>query len=141
MKKTIPIKVIVDAIEETMDGWEQFYNIVTGEVESVPDYDNDYVDMGEFGETAEKIEESDDYIRLPSQYELHEYNIMEWFAEEKGNTVLMRALHGRQPYRTFKDRTIDLDLDQEYYAFRTKAYGEIAREWCRENGIPFIEER
>ena len=83
MKKTIPIKVIVDAIEETMDGWEQFYNIVTGEVESVPDYDNDYVDMGEFGETAEKIEESDDYIRLPSQYELHEYNIMEWFAEEK----------------------------------------------------------
>ena len=68
MKKTIPIKVIVDAIEETMDGWEQFNNIVTGEVKSVPDYDNDYVDMGEFGETAEKIEESDDYIRLPSQY-------------------------------------------------------------------------
>ena len=141
MKKTIPIKVIVDAIEETMDGWEQFNNIVTGEVESVPDYDNDYVGMGEFGETAEKIEESDDYIRLPSQYELHEYNIMEWFAEEKGNTVLMQALHGRQPYRTFKDRRIDLNLDQEYYAFRTKACGEIAREWCRENGIPYIEER
>ena len=54
MKKTIPIKVIVDAIEETMDGWEQFYNTVTGEVESVPDYDNDYADMSECEETVEK---------------------------------------------------------------------------------------
>ena len=140
MKKTIPIKVIVDAIEETMDGWEQFYNTVTGEVESVPDYDNDYVNMSEFEETAEKIEESDDYVRLPSQYELHEYSIMEHFAEEKDNMVLMRALQGHRPYRTFKDRAIDLDLDQEYYTFRTKAYGEIARKWCRENEIPFVEE-
>ncbi len=140
MKKTIPIKVIVDAIEETMDGWEQFYNTVTGEVESVPDYDNDYADISEFEETAEKIEESDDYVRLPSQYELHEYNIMERFAEEKDSSVLMRALREHRPYRTFKDRAIDLGLDQEYYAFRTKAYGEIAREWCRENKIPFVEE-
>ena len=139
VKKTIPIKTIVDAIEETMDGWQQFYNTITGEVESVPDYDNDYTDMSEFEDAAAKIEDSDDYVRLPLQYELHEYNIMERFAEEKGNTVLMRALHGRRPYRTFKDRATDLGLDQEYYAFRTKAYGEIAREWCRENGIPFAE--
>ena len=33
-----------------MDGWEQFYTIVTGEVESVPDYDNDYVDMVNLGQ-------------------------------------------------------------------------------------------
>ena len=138
-KKIIPIKTIVDAIEETTDGWQQFYNTVTGEIESVPDYDNDYADMSEFEDTAAKIEESDDYVRLPSQYELHEYNIMERFAEEKSNTILMRSLHGRRPYRTFKDRAIDLGLDQQYYSFRTKAFGEIAREWCRENGIPFVE--
>ena len=139
IKKTIPIKTIVKAIEETMDGWQQFYNTITGEVESVPDYDNDYADMSEFEETAETIEDSDDYVRLPSQYELHEYNIMERFAEEKGNTVLMHALRGRHPYRTFKDRAINLGLDQEYYEFRTKAYGEIAREWCRKNKIPYTE--
>ena len=92
VKKTIPIKTIVDAIEETMDGWQQFYNTITGEVESVPDYDNDYADISEFEETAEKIEESDDYVRLPSQNELHEYNIMERVAEEKDSSVLMRAL-------------------------------------------------
>ena len=140
LKKEIPIKVIVDAIEETTDGWQQYYNTVTGEVESVPDDDNDFADMSEFEEVAEKIEDSDDYVRLPSQYELHEYSIMERFAEAKDNAVLMRALRGRRPYRTFKDRAIDLGLDQEYYTFRTKAYGEIAREWCRRNEIPFAED-
>ena len=95
LKKEIPIKVIVDAIEETADGWEQFYNTVTGEVESVPDDDNDFADMSEFEEIAEKIEDSDDYVRLPSQYELHEYSIMERFAEAKDNAVLMRALRGQ----------------------------------------------
>ena len=78
-------------------------------------------------------------MRLPNQYELHEYKIMERFAEERNNAVLMKALRGRKPYRTFKDRAIDLGLDQEYYAFRSRAYAEIAREWCRENDIPYTE--
>ena len=93
----------------------------------------------DYEEESEKIDESDDYVRLPSQYELHEYNIMERFAEEQNNAVLMRALRGRKPYRTFKDRAIDLGLDQEYYAFRSRAYADIAREWCRENDIPYTE--
>jgi quinol monooxygenase YgiN len=138
--KKISLSVIVDAIEETTDGWEQFYNTVTGEVESVPDMDNDYADFSEFEETMGKIDDSDDYIRLPSQQELHEYNIMERFAEEKDSNELMRALRGRKPFRTFKDTAIDLGLDKEYYAFRTEAYRDIAREWCRSNEIPFTED-
>ena len=50
------------------------------------------------------------------------------------------ALRGRKPFRTFKDRAIELGLDEAYYAFRSAAYVDIAREWCRENEIPFIEE-
>ena len=138
-KKVIPLSVITDAIEETMDEWEQFYNVITGEVTSTPSPQNDYMDWSDYEEESEKIDESDDYVRLPNQYELHEYNIMERFAEERNNAVLMRALRGRKPYRTFKDRAIDLGLDQAYYAFRSRAYADIAREWCRENDIPYTE--
>lgn len=138
-KKVIPLSVISDALEETMDDWEQFYNVVTGTVTSVPSPDNDYIDWSDYEEEAEAIDESDDYIRLPSQNELHEYDIMERFAEEKNSAVLLRALHGRKPFRTFKDRAIDICLDQAYYAFRSQAYVDIAREWCRENEIPFTE--
>ena len=140
MKKTIPLSVIVDAIEETMDGWRQFYNIVTGEVDSIPSWDNAYIDPGEFRDTADKIDASDDYVELPTQRELREYDIMERFANEKGSEPLLRALRGRKPFRTFKDRANEIGLDQEYYDFRDAAYVDIAREWCRENHIPFIEE-
>ena len=140
MKKTIPLSVIVDAIEATTDGWRQFYNTITGEVDSIPSWDNDYADPEEFRETADKIDESDDYVELPSQRELHEYDIMERFAEERGSAPLLRALRGRKPFRTFKDRAMEIGLEQEYYAFRSAAYVDIAREWCRENDIPFTEE-
>ena len=140
MKKRISLSVIIDAIEATTDGWRQFYNTVSGEVDSIPSWDNDYIDPDEFRETADKIDESDDFVELPTQRELHEYDIMERFAEEKGNQPLLRALHGRKPFRTFKDRAIEIGLDQEYYAFRSAAYVDIAREWCRENEIPFTEE-
>ena len=139
MKKTIPLSVILEAIEETMDGWRQFYNVVTGEVKSIPSWSNAYVGMEEFQETAEEIDESDDYVELPTQEDLHEYSIMEQFAEEKNSAPLIRALRGRKPFRTFKDQAIELGLDDEYYAFRTLAYADIARDWCRENEIPFTE--
>ena len=48
MKKRIPLTIIVNAIEETFDGWCQFYNVETGEIVSVPDSDNAYVDTSEY---------------------------------------------------------------------------------------------
>ena len=36
-------------------------------------------------ELWEEIDETDDYVRLPNQYELHEKSIMEKFAYESGN--------------------------------------------------------
>ena len=138
-KKVIPLSVISEAIEETMDEWEQFYHVTTGEITSIPSSHNDYIDWSDYEEDAETVDESDDYIRLPSQDELHEYDIMERFAKEKNSAILMKALRGRKPFRTFKDRAADIGLDQAYYMFRSQAYTDIAREWCRENDIPFTE--
>ena len=139
-KKQIPLSVIVQAIEETTDFWQQYYNVLTGEVKSLPDWSNAYVDREDFRETADEIDESDCYVRLPSQRELHEYDIMERFAEEKNSGELFRALRGRKPFRNFKDRAIENGLEEEYYAFRTAAYWDIAREWCEENEIPFQDD-
>ena len=59
MKKRIPLSRIVNAIEETFSGWQQFYNVETGEIVSVPDSDNAYVDTNEYAELMEQIDESD----------------------------------------------------------------------------------
>ena len=139
-RKVVRLSVIVEAIEETFDGWEQFYNTATGEVDSLPDPDNSFAGEDDLEEKYEEIDSSDDYVRLPSLDELNEYSIMEDFAEEKGRKELFNALGGSRPFRRFKDTAENIGLIDEYYRFRTNAYARIAREWCEENDIPYTDD-
>lgn len=134
--KRLKLSVIADALEETMDGWEQFYNTDTGEVESIP-VDNGLADMDVFAETAERIENSRAYVRIPNQYEIHEYEIMMSFAKYKKSDNLCSILNQPKPYRHFKTAIIRLRCEREYYAFRHSAYIGIVRDWCKDHGIPY----
>lgn len=138
MKKTIQLSVIADAIEEATNGWQSYYNVVTGEVKGVPDWTNDYADRSDFEEDMEEIEESDDYLALPDQKERDDFSIMEDFANAKDSDALLSALRGRRPYRSFKDRAIQLDLIQDYYAYHAGECVKQAKTWCEENEIPYV---
>ena len=137
--KIVVLEDIAEALEATFDEWEQFLNTETGEIVSLPN-DSAFMDE-ELEELAEEIDSSDAYVRLPNQYDLHEYKIMERFAEaspdERKSEALLYALHGRKPYRHFKDRINDFGIADEYYAFRLLAFCDIAKEWCEENEIPY----
>ena len=139
--KRVNLSLLADALEENFDGWKQFYNTHTGEVESLPDAGNDYAEIEDFAELAEKIDSSPDYVQMPSQWDIHEYQIMESFAEEKKSGVLFRMLRGRKPFRHFKDKINELGIDQEYYRFRHQAFYEICRNWCEENDIPYCDDQ
>ena len=121
-----------------MERWEQYLNTATGEFVSLSD--GSYIETDE--ELAEEIDSSDNYVRLPNQRDIHEYSIMENFAEscpDAGKRAkLLRALTGRKPYRHFKDELNYIGLDEVYYAFRFLAFVNIAKEWCEENEIPYI---
>lgn len=134
---TVFLEDVAEKLEETSDHWEQYLNVVTGEFEALPD--GMYVEPDE--ELVERIENSNDYLRLPNQFDIHEYRIMASFAEfirdSAKSSRLFRALRGRKPYRHFKDEIIYLDLDQAYYTFRYQAYIEIAREWCEDHDLPY----
>ena len=138
---TVFIEDVAEKLEEAMDTWEQYLNVMTGEFESLSD--GSYAEVDE--ELAEKIEDSHDYVRLPNQYEIHEYRIMSDFADTVTNphkqSSLYYALNGRKPYRRFKDAIIDLNLEQAYYDFRADEFLKIAREWCEENQIPYAHKR
>ena len=131
------IEDIADELEMCMDGWEQFLNIETGEF--VVLVDGMWVDRDE--ELEEEIENLECYVRLLNQYEIHEWNIMEAFAEaiqsERRQKRLLWALHGRKAYRHFKDEILNLGVDKEYYAYRFVALCKIAKEWCEDNEIPY----
>lgn len=136
-KPEIFIEDIADKLEETMEYWEQYLNIATGEFVALSD--GTYIETDE--ELAEKIDNSCDFVRLPNQYDIHEYDIMENFAGTIENAQkrerLFRALNGRKPFRHFKDTLDYTGLTDAYYSFRALAYLEIAKAWCEENNIPY----
>lgn len=141
-KKIVLLEDIADALEGAMDGWSQYLNTETLEIISLADEDNGWIGREEEDEElAEEIEYSDKYVRIPNQYEIHEYRIMENFAYEvpnqKHREKLLCALRGRKPYRNFKDEINYLGMEEAYYGYRSLAFYKMAQEWCEKNEIPY----
>jgi len=94
--------------------------------------------------TAAEIMETDKYVQLPSSFEIHEYKIMERFcfsiADQEVSERLCSAIRGSGAFRRFKDNILRLDLEDEWYKFRDEEYKEIAIDWCRENGVEFVDQ-
>ena len=134
---TVFVEDIATALDESFNDWQQFLNIQTGEIEVLS---NDrLLDTDE--ELAKKIDTSNDYIKLPSQYDVNQYQIMENFADNVNDVRIAKklwiALNGRKPFRHFKDTINYLGIAQDYYKFRFQAYLDIAVEWCEDNKIPY----
>lgn len=93
-------------------------------------------------ELIEEIEFGE-YISLPENFEINEYQMMEEFILKlpRGNSqrVLAHAIQGKGAFRRFKDRLYDVGLVKEWYSFRDGAYEKLAREWCEEHNIEIIE--
>jgi len=114
-----------------------FYNTKTGEF----DYFNEYMDS-EYDD-SEKFEK-DCWIAAPSQRDIHEYDIMERFAETvtepRANELLSVALEGKGAFRRFKDTLHRVGLTDEWYEYKYNTFIDLAREWCEENNIPYKDD-
>jgi len=152
-----PVKLadIVNALECQADEATQYLNKKTGEIEFVP---NDLMHTAEEGEQppersgewerealqlAREIITTNDYIELPSKWDIHEWEIMRNFClsleDEDMQEDLLDAIHGRGAFRMFKDRIHRLGIAEDWYKYRREALREIAIEWCQANGIEYIE--
>ena len=93
---------------------------------------------------AREVLVSEDFIPLPSKFEIHEWSIMERFARSLTNVAvsdeLDTALHGRGAFRRFKDAVRRLGIADEWYRFREAALEEIAIEFLEEHGIAYQRE-
>ena len=135
--KKLDLNKAAEEFEMISDEHQLFYNRETDEFDF-------YIDPIYSGieDDTEKFEE-DCWIAAPSQRELNEYDIMVEFAETvtdlRANELLCLALEGRGAFRRFKDTLHRVDLTNEWYAFKHKAYVGIAREWCVENDIEYLD--
>ncbi len=134
----VKLSEVISAIEMMDQYSECFLDGETGEIEWVSD-------MSMTHEEKEAVYDRLDehgFYRLPSSFDIGDYEIMEEFVYSLTGSArekLSNAIQGRGAFRRFKDQIVKLGIDQEWYAFRDAAYNRKAAEWCEENGIEYEE--
>lgn len=133
---------ILEAIELASDEFTYYFNKETGEVVM---YGDPLLTGIEDEELEEELEENwDQYIRLPTKFDINEYHIMEKFIWSlpagKMSDKLERAIQGRGAFRRFKDMVYDAGIEKQWFDFEAGEYRKIAMRWCKDNGIEYETE-
>ena len=153
MATIVSIRDVVDAIEMQGDEGAAYLNPDTGEIVTVSEEERRLVeedaeeDVPEWQqELLPKVREaleSERFLQLPSRFDVHDWSIMERFAEERADggerDALGQAIHGSGAFRRFKDAVRLLGIEEEWFRFHDAALSGIAKEWLEANGIPYRE--
>ena len=149
MSATVRLKDIVDVLEMQFDEMPSFLDLDTGEVDTVsvdliheadasPD-DEDAEDDDEEWKMAKRIAFLDRVLKLPTNFDVHESDIMEEFSESVSRArireELLDAISGPGAFRNFKSAIRRHNIEQDWDRFRTEALREIAIDWCEEHHI------
>jgi hypothetical protein len=87
---------------------------------------------------------SDDYIKVPDQFDAHEYDIMQQFClsikDKRTSDDLLELIEGSGAFRRFKSAIIRRGISQNWYDYKDQAYKEIAIGWLESNGIAYADD-
>ena len=142
--KKLNLKTAANEFEIISSDVQLFYNKKTGEFDFYSEHiDNENLDDDADSNDWQDKFNDDSWIAAPRPQDLNNYKIMVDFADTVTNSdkseLLCAALEGKGAFRRFKNALLRTDLLDEWYAFKHKAYTEIAKEWCEENGIEYAD--
>ena len=140
---TIPLKQVIQAIEEASEVFTSFWDKKTGKTVylAAPLM----TDMTEEGKAlAAEIENTPErFLRFPTKYEIHQYRMMEAFIDRlsprKTQEELAYAIRGKGAFRRFKQSVRYHGLEQRWYDYLAEAYRELAIRWCAEEDLEYTE--
>jgi hypothetical protein len=155
MKAIVSIKDVVNAMDGLSDEHSAFLNRYTGELVTLSDEEisaaeeDDNVD--EYPELqkdmiikAKEVISSDDYLQLPSKFDIHEYHIIEEFCcsveDDKTRELLLDKIRGRGAFSRFKDAIHKNGIEEEWYRFRQEELKKIAIDWLEVNQISYTKD-
>jgi hypothetical protein len=134
MAVVVSLRDFVDEMQTLSNEVRAYVNQSTGEVISVTNDEFSIVEENngdwseydkleqEFFQKVEKIVSSDEFLELPNQYEIHEYEIMERFclsiADEKVSDVLLDKIRGSGAFRRFKDTVYRYGIEKDWFTER-----------------------
>ncbi|MBW3540875.1 MAG: UPF0158 family protein [Planctomycetes bacterium] len=155
MPLPVSLRSVVQEMDAFSDEWSSYINRKTGELITISHEEARFVEDGEpedepsdlDPETLLKVQEvleSDDWLRLPDKFEIHEWSIMDDFARSREDPhqceSLMRALRGGGAFRRFKDVAAALDVRDEWFRYRGESLEQIAIRFLEIHEIPYSRE-
>lgn len=156
MPLPIKLKEIIEGMDMQSDETTAYLNKQTGEVipimeeelRAIEDEDEEQIQempdwQKENLQTAKEVLETDNFVALPSKYHINEYSIMEKFClsiqDNELSNQMYSSIKGSGAFRRFKENIRRHGIEENWYKHRDEAFREIAVDWCKENGITFIE--
>ncbi len=155
MTEEIKIPELVKEMDDQMEEIPVFYNKETGEYVAVREKFLRHVEAGsrpeDFSceeektqfELAEEILTSGKYLRIPSNYDIYEWEIIIDFTQRVGDETvrndLLEAIRGSSPFRKFKEKVLQHDVTRDWFRFKRKRFAEIAKYWCEGQKIGYKE--
>ncbi len=93
---------------------------------------------------GEEVLFSDEWLRLPDKFEIHEYAIMEDFSyaveDEELRNLLLYKIRGSGAFRRFKDAIHECEITDTWYRYRQRTFERIAVKWLEANEIAYTRE-
>lgn len=141
MTVSVSLPAVADAFEEAHPEVHHYLDLRTGEIllfsteeisaaeedadlEKFPDWQRETIRQ------AGELLDSEQYLELPDQYEIHEYDIMERFCYTVKSDALTEQLlyeiRGSGAFRRFKNAVHYHGIADDWYAFRRNAFEEKA---------------
>jgi hypothetical protein len=152
MTAEVSLQDIVAAMDLPNAEWASYLDPETGEIVTVTDEDRrlleEPADVEELPDWQQEILpkvrealESDRFLQLPGEFDIHEWAIMERFAHSRTTVEhrdeLLSAIHGSGAFRKFRRSVQQLGIEEEWYSFRQVAFEEIAKAWLEAHHIPY----
>ena len=151
MDVVVSLRDLIGEMQMLSDEHRIFLNKATGEFTLISNDDfllaeSDEVDelsewRDEIVQDAKRVLSSDDYLEIPSQFDIHEYEIMERFClsvpDAEISDDLLRKIRGSGAFHRFKNAIYRYGIEKDWFKFRDEAYSDIAISWLESNGLSY----
>jgi len=155
MSITVKLQDVIDALEASAEELSHYLDKRTGEIFLVTSEEmeaaeedeliSDYPDWQQEGILkAREILQANDFVELPTQFDIHEYKIMEdfclAFADRQAGEQLLRLIKGSGAFRRFKNAIQSMGVEAAWYEYRGTEIERLAIEWLEQEGIDYTRE-
>lgn len=143
MARQVRLSDVITSMKMPQEVGASYFNRRTGQVVFVSE-DGDYED-GDYENSADVLDQEENLLPLPTEFDFHEYSVMEKFCysigDEEISRKLLQAIQGSGAFRRFKEGIHRYGIAERWYRYRDEALRAEAIDWCEAHDIPYTDDR